>query len=216
MLETLYLLVYESTSASAPVLPPHRAQPHAQIHEERSVIAAIVGHKKVALKLTGKNTTILQGEIMGLIMATIVANDSSIQNTRTIFTDHLNSTKIIEDIRYDDDDTLRLRNSNGRLYYRWLTLLNKQYPTTYSFTKGHTDDTSLSSRLNSLADKMATSYHDHKKITKTPLAPILTFTMDKYTPWSREYGWIESNIKKFISYHNERKLILDYSYQHIG
>ncbi|KAJ7939234.1 hypothetical protein B0H13DRAFT_2300987 [Mycena leptocephala] len=60
----------------------------------------------------------------------------------------------------------------------------------------HTDETSLSSRINSEADHYAS--HAQRAIHTVFTAPIPTFFMDDYTFFTDTDGWIESNIRNFI------------------
>ncbi|KAJ6517940.1 hypothetical protein C8R47DRAFT_1205037 [Mycena vitilis] len=84
---------------------------------------------------------------------------------------------------------------NGRSYYRWILALISQNPLKIIYTRGHTDDLSIPSRLNYEADHYASSAQLH--IDDIFLAPVPTFFMDDFTFFTDIDGWIESNIRSF-------------------
>jgi hypothetical protein len=63
------------------------------------------------------------------------------------------------------------------------------------YTKGHSNERSIQSRLNADADHFATAAQRQAK--DMPVAPAPTFTMNEFTFYRQEDGWIESNIRVF-------------------
>ncbi|KAJ7043791.1 hypothetical protein C8F04DRAFT_890972, partial [Mycena alexandri] len=64
------------------------------------------------------------------------------------------------------------------------------------YTRGHTDDVSVPSRLNFEADHYASTAQ--RVIDDVFTAPILTFFMDDFCFFTNLDGWIESNIRSFF------------------
>ena len=159
----------------------------------KSITAAVTRPTTLVLCITHQNASILQGEQMGLVSALVLA-DSSPQ----IYTDHLNSTTLIDDSCSVINQENRLRMMNGRSYYRWILDLTLRKSASISYTKAHTSDTSLQASLNREADHFASL--SQKIITTIPIAPIPTFFMNPYTFHHESNGWIESNTHYFIDH----------------
>ncbi|KII84505.1 hypothetical protein PLICRDRAFT_117547 [Plicaturopsis crispa FD-325 SS-3] len=145
------------------------------IGDKKSITAAVTGAKTLTLKVVGRNASIMHGELMGLIAGLILSNTED--ESSCLFSDHLNSVRFVEDVRSSIDQESRMRNMNGR---------------------GHSQDTDIASLLNNDADHFAVS--SQRAISTTPIAPIPTFTMDEFTFYRENDGWIESNIRAFIDY----------------
>ncbi|KAJ7854789.1 hypothetical protein B0H13DRAFT_2358283 [Mycena leptocephala] len=93
----------------------------AGIIDPKSVTAALTGPLTVVLKIEGRNISILQGELIGLILGLTL---SPIDDPDAVlYTDHLNSVRLIEDSRTIVDQRHRLRTMNARSYYRWILAL---------------------------------------------------------------------------------------------
>jgi hypothetical protein len=163
------------------------------ISDHKSVTAAVSGPSSLILRATHRNASILQGEQLGLITALVLADLSP-----QIYTDHLNSTSLIDDSRTAVLQDRRLRSMNGRSYYRWILDLVSRKSATITYTKAHTNDTSLPASLNREADHLASISQKH--ISAIPLAPIPTFFMDPYTFHREPDGWVESNVRYFIDH----------------
>jgi hypothetical protein len=121
-----------------------------------------------------------------------------------LYTDHLNSVRLIEDSRTVVDQRHRLRTMNARSYYRWILALIAKNPLKIVYTRSHTDELSLPSRINYEADHFASSAQ--RAIHTVFTAPIPTFSMDDYTFHSYADGWIESNIRYFIDKSTTRSI----------
>jgi hypothetical protein len=163
------------------------------ISDPKSITAAVTGPATLVLRVLDRNSSILQGEQMGLLAALVLA-DPSLQ----IYTDHLNSTMLIEDSRSAINLDRRLRGMNGRSYYRWILDLVSRKLATVTYTKAHTTDITLPASLNREADHYASSAQKH--IPSIPAAPVPTFFMDPYTFHWEHDGWIESNICYFVDH----------------
>ena len=168
----------------------------AGIGDNRTVTTAVTGPQTTVMKLTGRSSSILHGELMGILSGIVLANDSNHPTTPLLYTDHLNSVRLIEDIRTLVDQEPRLRRMNGRSYYRWILSLINRKSVSIHYTKGHSDEMSLQSLLNSEADYYATKGQIIQNAL--PVAPTPTFFMDEYTFYRPLEGWIESNIRSYI------------------
>ena len=163
------------------------------ISDPKSVTAAVSGPSSLTLRVVHRNASILQGEQVGLVAALVLADDSP-----QIYTDHMNSTQLIDDSRSSVNQDRRLRSMNGRSYYRWILDLASRKSATISYTKAHTDDITLPASLNREADHLASSSQKHIRVI--PIAPIPTFFMDPYTFHREPDGWVESNIRYFVDH----------------
>ena len=163
------------------------------ISDTKHVTAAATGPVTLVLRVPHRNASILQGEQLGLIIALVLA-DAHPQ----LYTDHLNSTMLIDDSRTAVNQDRRLRSMNGRSYYRWLLDLVSRKAATVTYTKAHTSNTTLDSALNREADHYASSAQ--KVIMSIPIAPVPTFYMDPYTFYREPDGWIESNLRYYIDH----------------
>jgi len=163
------------------------------ISDKKFITAAATGPETLILQVKGRNASILQGEQMGLLAALVLA-----ESPPQIYTDHMNSTTLIDDSRTALNQERRLRTMNGRSYYRWILDLASRKSATITYTKAHTNDASLSASLNREADHYASSAQ--KVISSIPIAPVPTFFMDPYTFHRETDGYIESNLRHFIDH----------------
>jgi hypothetical protein len=69
-------------------------------------------------------------------------------------------------------------------------------PIRVNYTKGHSKNDTIESRLNHEADHFAVNAQ--KLIPSIPVAPAPTFTMNDFTYFRPLDGWIESNIRVFV------------------
>ncbi|KAF8065061.1 hypothetical protein FPV67DRAFT_1562916 [Lyophyllum atratum] len=165
----------------------------AGILDNKSVTTALTGLTTLILKIPGRNISILQGEQMGIIAA-LILSDPTEPDTK-LYTDHLNSVRLIADSDTTRDASISLRHMNGRSYYRWMVDLHRRSRAEIRYTKGHSDESSIASLLNRDADHYASRAQSHIHII--PLAPVPTFFMDTFTFFSPADGWIESNIRSY-------------------
>jgi hypothetical protein len=93
---------------------------------------------------------ILQGELVKLVAGLLMAVDNSMLST--LHTDHLNSVRIIQDIRAKIGMESKLRSTNRRSYYQWIEDIVKRTRTVVGHVKSHTDARCISSWLNAEAD----------------------------------------------------------------
>jgi hypothetical protein len=166
------------------------------IGDPKSVTAALTGPSTLALRISGRNVSILQGELMGIIAGLLMASDSPVSTT--LHSDHLNSVRFIEDFRSRVGQEAKLRYMNGRSYYRWIADLARRSRTSVVHVKSHTDEMGIGSLLNAQADHYASKAQNATHII--PIAPIPTFLMDDFTFYRDDDGWIESNIRVFVDY----------------
>jgi hypothetical protein len=146
------------------------------------------------MRLSDQSLSILHGEVMALITASILAGTST--DKQSIITDHLNSVRLIDDHQSQIEQKSRIRKMNGRSYYRWLLKLADSKDCTFRYTRSHTNGESLDSKLNAEADHYATQ--GQHNFYSLPEAPIPTFEMDDFTLFQTGTGWIESNIRSTV------------------
>ncbi|KAF8953177.1 hypothetical protein BDZ97DRAFT_1873600 [Flammula alnicola] len=178
----------------------------AGILDPKTITGAATGTSSLAMRVPGRNVSILQGEQLGLIMALILSGNKTEQERQLILTDHLNSVRLIDDSQTNVSQVPRLRFMNGRSYYRWiLSLLTRPSRANIDikYTPGHSDDKSTEAQMNSEADYLASST---QKIYKDlPEAPPPTFHMNEFTFHHPTDGWIESNISQYVNMHIDRQ-----------
>jgi hypothetical protein len=176
--------------------------------DDKSVTSAITGPCTVVMKLLGRNISILHGELVGIIGGLILSDP--LDNSTVIYTDHLNSTRLIDDSRTSANIDARLRHMNGRAYYKWLLHLMSSRQATILYTKGHSAESTVPSFLNASADY----YASKSQLIRAHLhhAPLPTFFMDRFTFFTSVDGWIESNIRtltdRLLSAQGSRELEL--------
>lgn len=161
--------------------------------DPKSVTATVTGPKMFALKVMGKLASNLQGEIMGIISALMVASANA--NNLTIFTDHLNSTQLLDDAQSKLGSVWKLQNMNSQPYYQWAISLATTETNKVIYTPGHSDKKTSASILNNEADHWAAGSKEHTHLLPTPEP---TFSMDQYTFFSDKDRWIELNIQEYV------------------
>jgi hypothetical protein len=166
----------------------------AGILDDKSVTAALTGLITMVTKLKGRNSSILHGEVFGLIMGHILSPSTDCDNH--LYTEHLNSVRFLQDSRTRIDQVRGLRYRNWRSYLRWLDSLSKEKRIQVEYTRGHSNGKTLDSKLNADADHFATIAQKH--ILHVPVAPIPTFVMNDFTyhlgsSLTFAYTWINSS-----------------------
>jgi len=113
------------------------------ISDKKTITAVVTGPSTLMLQVKGCNTLILQGEQMGLLAVLVLTKFPP-----QIYTDQLNSTTLIDDSCTAINQEHRLCVMNGQSYYQWILDLVARKSATITYTKAHTNDTSLPSTLN--------------------------------------------------------------------
>ncbi|KAF8218493.1 hypothetical protein L208DRAFT_1350804, partial [Tricholoma matsutake] len=159
--------------------------------DDKSVTSAITGPHTVVMRLLGHNISILHGELVGIIGGLILSDP--LDDSTMIYTDHLNSTRLIDDSQTSANIDACLRHMNSRAYYKWLLHLLHSRWATILYTKGHSAESTVPSLLNASADH----YTSKSQLICPHLhhAPLPTFFMDRFTFFTPADGWIESNIR---------------------
>ena len=156
----------------------------------------------MVLRLRDNSSSILQGELMGMIASTIIAM-SSIRNhcSSCLFSDHLNTVRLVEDHQAGSNTNARLRYAPEHPYYCWLTdLVDRNPEFKIQYTRGHAKDiSSCKAKLNFEADHYASTGSTAIMASKLALVPTPTFWMDEFTFQMEGLGWIESNIKSLVT-----------------
>jgi hypothetical protein len=182
----------------------------ARLHEPRVVTSAVIGDRVAVFRHVDRTTSILHGEVFALVAARVLQARNNANSGGHIYSDHLNSVRLITDTQINEMDK-KLRSMNGRALYRWYLSIGQQ-GTKLNYVAGHTNELSLPSVLNYYADYYASrSIANHMHL---PTAPVPTFTMDAYMPWNHVYGYIEGNTIEFMRHHLalERQADLRYKY----
>jgi hypothetical protein len=166
--------------------------------ESKTVIGAATGPSTLALRVPGLNVSILHGELVGLITALVLSakTDNTRNPNTTLLTDHLNSVRLINDNQSSINQEPRLRNMNGRSYYRWIMNLVQETQMSIKYTPGHSSSPTLEARMNEEADYYASS--SQQIAYKLPIFSPPTFYMNEYTFFRDGDGFIESNISHFV------------------
>jgi hypothetical protein len=102
------------------------------IGDRKSITAATTGPTTLILQIKHRNASILQGEQMGLLVALVLAHSPP-----QIYTDHMNSTILIDDSRTTVNQERQLCMMNGRSYYRWILDLASRKSLCILCTKSH-------------------------------------------------------------------------------
>ena len=165
--------------------------PSAGVIDDKTITGAATGVNTLVMRVPGRNVSILHGEQLGLIIALVLSICANPTHGR-LLTDHLNSVRLINDSKTEISQISRLRNMNGRSYYRWIIDLAKRSPLGIQYTPGHSDDDTLETRMNAEADLLATS--SQKFYRELPVLPSPTFCMNNFMFHNPAEGWIESNI----------------------
>ena len=170
----------------------------AGVLDPKTVVGAATGSRTLAMKFPGSNISILHGELVGLILALVLSDDTGTASRciRCLLTDHLNTVRLVEDSQSGVDQTPRLRFMNGRSYYRWLLNLIDRSEARIEYTLGHSTQATLEANMNNEADFYAST--SQKLLRDLPCMPTPTFFMNSFTVHSASDGWIESNIPLYI------------------
>jgi hypothetical protein len=169
----------------------------AGLFDNKSITCAVTGPTTTTFILRDRSNSILHGELMGLVIATLFARTTDRSILHTIYTDHLNSARLIADSRTALDINPKLRRMNGRSLYRWILANIQDMTTEVEYTHGHSKQDNVASRLNGQADYYATQAQDRR--TSLLPAPDATFYMDEFTLYTSSDGWIEANPREYTN-----------------
>ena len=86
------------------------------ILESKTITCAITGPQTIAMRVTGQANSILHGELMGLV-ATLTISSAQYKGGK-IFSDHMNTTRLVSDHKAGGYIEAKLRHMPGRSYYR--------------------------------------------------------------------------------------------------
>lgn len=165
----------------------------AKWNEQRVVTAAVVGEKAISVKLLGTVPNVTHGEVTALVLASVLMERGK---EHRLYTDHLNSKRLIDELKNLPDPEARLRNTPIRALYRWLwENIKDRTDIEILYTPSHTGGDSIAPKTNEAADKRATKAHTDPS---TPQIASPTFTMDDYTIYNQKVGWIEGDIARTV------------------
>ncbi|KAL6308919.1 hypothetical protein BKA93DRAFT_822185 [Sparassis latifolia] len=159
-------------------------------------------------------TSILYAEVYGIIAATLQCRHTPNTPSLPLYTDHLNSVRIINDSISTSSPLLphQWASLPARSLYWWLhqiLLFNATQSPNITYTPAHTSQQTLPAVANAFIDFLAS--HSHHAPLPTPPVPI--FTMDNYTLFSLRDGYIESNPSTYISHAHIATVVEDKSFQ---
>ncbi|RDB16505.1 hypothetical protein Hypma_002957 [Hypsizygus marmoreus] len=172
-----------------------------------SVTFAAVANQSVltcSLSYFRNSASILRGEAYGIAAALVLAlhqhssSPTPPEQQLSLFSDHLSSVKLINTLPLS---THRLARNPARSLYRWISDLNIRASTSHipihtQHVTAHTSSSSPPAQLNRLADHIATSAQH----TLPPPAPLPTFFMDEYTPFSDAGSWLEGSLLTHVQH----------------
>ena len=155
--------------------------------DDKLVTSAITGLHTIVMKLLGRNVSILHGKLVGIIGSLVLSDPHN--NSAVIYTDHLNSTRLINDSKTSANIEACLHHMNGHSYYKWILHLISSQQAVICYTRSHSAESCTPAILNASADYYASkSQHIHSYLHYTPLS---TFFMDPFTFFTPIDGWIE-------------------------
>ncbi|KAJ3753735.1 hypothetical protein EV360DRAFT_87504 [Lentinula raphanica] len=170
--------------------------------QHRSVIFSSnspFGSAAYSLLLYQNSASVPLGEAYGLLTCILACLRHSSPLPSIIYTDHLNSTRLISDSLTSPPLPHSWSSLPARsLYHRILDILHRSRDLPeIKYITAHTGATDQGSLANHFADIVASkSQHD---LISPPHAPLPTFFMDPYTLFSPSHSYIESNISTHIS-----------------
>ncbi|KAJ7816038.1 hypothetical protein B0H14DRAFT_2602879 [Mycena olivaceomarginata] len=126
----------------------------ASLCESRRVTAAVTGPLTL-VQLSGRNLSILHGELMGHVLALVLQKDSKGNAVPTLYSDHQNSVELIGYIQNHISQDSRLRGMNGRSYYHWILALVREGHVNMMYMRGHSAELSIPAQPNREADHYA-------------------------------------------------------------
>ncbi|KAF8164190.1 hypothetical protein BJ912DRAFT_864156 [Pholiota molesta] len=168
---------------------------HISKHDTSSVTTAVVGNHNgfvASLNSFGQHASILQGETYGILVSTLLAHRLVTESHHhrfkpSILTDHLNSVRLLNTFLHPNSSPpLSSLNSNPA-----------HNCDVFQHVRAHTNSTTLPSCLNHLADHIASQSQTF--LAPPPSLPVPTFTMDPFTPYDENNGFIEANLNNFIN-----------------
>ncbi|KAL6299516.1 hypothetical protein BKA93DRAFT_870422 [Sparassis latifolia] len=175
------------------------------LHQYRSVtFAATTPSSTIVCSLSSfrNSASILYAEVYGLIAAALQAptDISHTPPSPPLYTDHLNSTRLINGSLSASFPPLPHQWSSlpACSLYHWLRDILASSPQpllTLMYTPAHTTSNSPAASANAFVDHLAS--HSHTLALPTP--PVPTFTMDDYTLFSSSDGYIESDPSTYIT-----------------
>ena len=157
----------------------------------------------------GRSATILHGELYGILVATLFAQQSPPSTSSTLYSDHLNAINFLNDALLTPPPSHSWSSIPACSLYRWILsiLSTSSPPLSLHHIQAHTNTSDPPSRANALTDSLASS-SSHPSTSPTPV-PLPTFTMDKYTPFLPPFQYIDSNLPSLLA-----NLLAHHSYFH--
>ncbi|KAF5387991.1 hypothetical protein D9615_000313 [Tricholomella constricta] len=159
------------------------------------IFAVTLGGRTLTATLANfrSSASILRGEAYG-IAAALVLSMADIQCPQTLYSDHLTSVNLINSSTHPP-----VCSPAQSIYRRIRDLLSRRPPTaalSLQHVRAHTSSTSPAALLNRVADHAASS--SQRLLQPPPPAPIPTFFMDDYMPFSSADGWVEANLTDYV------------------
>jgi hypothetical protein len=86
--------------------------------DDKTVTAALTGPKTMVMRMQGRNSNILHGEIFGIIMGHLLIPCGNANDVQHLYTDHLNTTQFLPDSHSNVNQEAALCYRNGRSVIR--------------------------------------------------------------------------------------------------
>jgi hypothetical protein len=167
------------------------------------VVSAVVGPKRLRTVSSLLSHTIFQAE------ATAIAYQTELMTEKTsnvVYSDHLNSLRLLADLRNSTTSSHKMRKMPGRSIYKWIWSNVKERGNEVSFehVKSHTNARDTGSKINESADREASNNTEEER-TLMPQSVTPTWELDDYAVFSEGWGWIETSVSEFV----QKKLVRD-------
>ncbi|KAJ3830407.1 hypothetical protein F5880DRAFT_1463346, partial [Lentinula raphanica] len=187
-------LIFSSDASMLPFSPDSSSH-HSVIFSSNTPF----GSAAYSLLLYQKSASVPLGEAYGLLTCTLTFLRHLSSLPSIIYTDHLNSSRLINDALISLPPPHSWSSLPARSLYRWmLDILHRtRMIPQIKYIPAHTGSMDSASLANHFADVVASrSQHDPMP---PPYAPLPTFFMDSYTLFSSSHSYIESNVSSYIS-----------------
>ena len=164
--------------------------------EKRTVVSAVVGPRGLRTASSILSHTIFQAEATAIAYQTELMEKG---DNHTVYSDHLNSLRLISDLTNSSTSSHKLRKMPGRSIYKWIWSNIKETGGDVSFQhfQSHTNGTDIGSQINERADREA-SLNTGRDRDLMPQTIIPTWVLDDYAIFSEEWGWIETSVSEFV------------------
>ncbi|KAL7277685.1 hypothetical protein ACG7TL_008617 [Trametes sanguinea] len=139
----------------------------------------------------------LHGEVFGLIAACLLHLHAPTTQTPTLYTDHLNSVRFVNNRILRPPNALHPPSfTPASALYNWLLdiLSRSASSPTITYTPAHTNSSTTPALANAYVDALASSPHAHSFVSPPLSISLPTFSLPDYALHSSRFGYVESGI----------------------